>query len=97
MDDDEADDTRAFELDPETLSDDPRFDLLALAADFQSDVRAGRAVGLIAVTIQKHGTRYRYSFKLGGVACKYLTYAAGAMDVCAGLLRQRALKEAGML
>lgn len=90
------DDIEGFDIAPDNLVD-PSVDLLAALDELTEHIQTGSAIGVIAIPIHRHGNRCQYYLRLSGTAATHLTYSAGAMDVCADLVRKMAQKQSGLV
>lgn len=71
-------------------------DTVALLQGLLRQAIAGELAGLVVIGLFPPGSDKRYDFSLSGLAAANPTLAVGAVDVCQMLLREAALKEAGL-
>lgn len=69
-------------------------DLLARLVEQE---QAGDIVGMVVVTMCRHGRKKHYYLSTSGWATNNPTLAVGAMASCQALLEARALEDAGLL
>jgi hypothetical protein len=76
----------------------PDKDTRELFARLMKDAERGEITGAIVVALcrRRAGTRQHYFMLLSGRASSNVTYAAGAVDACSMILRELALREAGI-
>lgn len=76
----------------------PEPDTVALLKALLQQAEAGELSGVVVVSLNSpsnpDGNKYDYS--LGGIAFDNPTLALGALELCGGLLREFALKDAGL-
>lgn len=58
---------------------------------------AGEIVGMVVVTMCRHGRRKQYYLSTSGWADENPTLAVGAMASCQALLQETALEDAGLV